>query len=226
MDDPSLPADRHRRALAALARINRVSGAAPRLLAEVARVHGERGGTVRVLDVACGGGDVLHLVARAARRRGIPVELHGCDRSPRALELAARGPVTVHRLDALLDTLPGPFEIVTTNLFLHHLDRPGAVSLLQRMADRALEVLLVQDLRRTRLGYGLAWLGLHTLTGSDVARTDGLRSVRSAFTVGEVERLCADAGLAAASVTTAWPQRFVVRWLPRSGPTRARGAAA
>jgi len=212
MDDPGLAPERHRRALDALARVNVVSGAASRLLAEVARVHALRGRPVRVLDVACGGGDVLHAVARGAGRRGIPVELHGCDLSPVALDRAARGPVAAHRLDALHDPLPGSFDVVGCNLFLHHLDREAAVTLLVRMAERAEESLLVQDLRRTRLGLALAWVGLHTLTRSDVARVDGLRSVRAAFTLGEVGALTDAAGLGSAEVTTAWPQRLLIRW--------------
>ncbi len=168
---------------------------------------------MRVLDVACGGGDVLHAVATGARRRGVQVELHGCDLSDLALDRARTGHgVVAHRLDALRDPLPGPFEIVTSNLFLHHLGHDEAVRLLGRMAAVTLESLLVQDLRRTRLGYALAWVGLHTLTRSDVARVDGLRSVRSAFTMAEANRLCADAGLRGARVTDVWPQRFLLHW--------------
>ena len=212
MDDPALAPDRHERALAALARVNRVSGAAGRLFEEVARVHELRGGPVRVLDVACGGGDVLHAVGRSARRRGVPVELHGCDLSPVALRAAGRGRVVTHRLDVLRDPLPGRFDVVSCNLFLHHLERDDAVALLRRLSDAAVESLLVQDLRRTRRGYALAWLGLHTLTRSDVARTDGLRSVRAAFTLAEAGRLCVDAGLVGAEVTRGWPQRLLLRW--------------
>jgi SAM-dependent methyltransferase len=212
MDDPGLPEDRHRSALLALERVNRVSLAGDRVLAEVERIHRMRGGPVRVLDVACGGGDVLRAVELGARRRGVAVELHGCDRSPVALARAGEGGVVTHRLDVLRDRLPSPFDVVTSNLFLHHLDRGEAVRLLREMARGAVHSLVVQDLRRTRLGYALAWVGLHTLTRSDVARVDGLRSVRAAFTLGEVGGLCADAGLRGAEVTRVWPQRFVLRW--------------
>jgi hypothetical protein len=73
--------------------------------------------------------------------------------------------------------------------------------------------LLVQDLRRTHLGYALAWLGLHTLTRSPVARRDGLVSVRAAFTLEEASALARRAGLAEAVVRPCWPQRFVLRWV-------------
>lgn len=225
MDDPGLDAYRHAEALRALARINRVSLSARRLWRQVHELH-ERGVVpVRVLDLACGGGDVLRWVADRARGAGAAVVLHGCDVSPRALE-RARSEVEVGRsvaggatpglrfyeLDALSDPIPAGYDLITSTLFLHHLCRPDAVDLLRRMAAAARHRVFVQDLRRTRLGYLLAWIGLHTLTRSDVARTDGLRSVESAFRVEEARALCAEAGLHAARVETGWPQRFTIRW--------------
>jgi 2-polyprenyl-3-methyl-5-hydroxy-6-metoxy-1,4-benzoquinol methylase len=217
MDDPRLEADRRVRALRALRRVNRVSFAAARVWAEVARIHATLRRPVRVLDIACGGGDVLVDVARRARRTGTPVELHGCDVSAVALAEARRqgakeGALDVFELDAVRDDLPPGYDLLTTSLFLHHLSREGAVDLLRRMATATGESLLVQDLRRTRLGYLFAWIGLHALTRSHVARSDGLVSVRSAFTVDEVAGMCGDAGLSGAEIGSGWPQRFTVHW--------------
>jgi hypothetical protein len=80
------------------------------------------------------------------------------------------------------------------------------------MAAATTRSLLIQDLRRTRLGYLFAWVGLHTLTRSDVARTDGLRSVLGAFSMDEIRKICGDAGLSSAKVDTGWPQRFTIGW--------------
>ena len=228
MDDPALDGVRHRNALRALARINRVSLGAWRLEREIAALHARSATPVRVLDVACGGGDLLIRVALAARRAGRTLVLHGCDRSPEALDFArdagnaaglagASGgdgseSLRFFQVDALHDELPEGYDLVTSSLFLHHLEWSDAVNLLRRMAAAARHRVLVQDLRRTHLGYAFAWVGLHTLTSSDVARVDGLRSVRAAFTLDEVRRLCEEAGLSGADVEGAWPQRFVVRW--------------
>ena len=218
MDDPRLEAARHERALDALQRVNRVSLVANRVWNEVRTLGRRADGPVQVLDVACGGGDVLHAVGRRAARAGLPVRLRGCDRSPVALDRARRSAprgldIDFVELDALTDDLPGPSDLVTTSLFLHHLERSDAVTLLRRMAEASEAVLLVQDLRRTRLGYLFAWIGAHTLTGSDVVRVDGPRSVRGAFTTDEVRSICSDAGLSGAAVENRWPQRFTIRWL-------------
>lgn len=219
MDDPALDVGRHRAALRALRRVNRVSGAAGRVWRQARMLHAHLRRPVRVLDVACGGGDVLLDVAGRARRARVPIALHGCDVSRVALDELMRGAadagfrhVEGFELDAIEGDLPTGYDLITSSLFLHHLDRADAVALLARMAAATAHSLLVQDLLRTRLGYGLAWIGLHTLTRSDVARVDGLRSVRAAFVLGDVRAMCADAGLSDARLERVWPERFVLHW--------------
>lgn len=217
MDDPALDRLRHVQALRALRRVNRVSLAARRVWREVSRIQAARGGLIRVLDLACGGGDVVLDVARRARRSGFELHAHGADLSPVALE-QARGAagdlpgVDFFQLDARSDPIPADYDLITSSLFLHHLAEQDVIELLRRMAEATSYGLLVQDLRRTRLGYAFAWVGLHTLTRSDVARTDGLVSVRGAFTTAEVKELFTAAGLASAQIHSSWPQRFTVRW--------------
>jgi SAM-dependent methyltransferase len=225
MDQPGLDAARHALALDALARVNRLSLTAARVWREVRGLAREGARPVRVLDVACGDGDVLVDLGRRARRHGVDVVLTGCDLSPVAL---ARGrsradgasvAVRFVEADVIRDELPGTHHVTTSSLFLHHLDEPDAAGLLRRMARAAERRLLVQDLRRTRLGYILAWASLRALTTSDVARTDGPISVRAAFTVDEARSLTRSAGLDGAEVTRCWPERFAIRWARRESIT-------
>lgn len=217
MDSPTLDRARHLQALDALARVNRVSLSASRVWKEVVGLA-RRGVTpVRVLDVACGGGDVLIGVARRAAGAGLAVECHGCDVSPVALERAAnRGAgdlgIRLSRVDVVREPLPVGYDVVSSTLFLHHLGRDGAIALLRAMAAASRRVMLVQDLRRTRLGYLFAGVGLRLMTRSDIARRDGLVSVAAALTVPEARALCRDAGLERAAVRRCWPQRFTLRW--------------
>ena len=212
MDQPELEPARHVVALDALARVNAVSLSAGRVWTEVERLQRRGVDPVRVLDVACGGGDVLRGIARRAIKSGTNVELHGCDMSSTALDRArARGGdalgVTFHELDVLRDPIPAGYDVLCSSLFLHHLRREAAIHLLESLATAARRVLLVQDLRRTRLGYLYAWVGLGVLTRSDVARHDGLVSVAAAFTLDEARTLCRESGLEGAELRTCWPQR-------------------
>ncbi|MBX9582367.1 MAG: hypothetical protein K2X87_18855, partial [Gemmataceae bacterium] len=71
MDDPGLDPAEHRRALAALARINRWSRSAAVIWRPIRDFARSAGRPVRVLDVATGGGDVPKALAEKARRAGL-----------------------------------------------------------------------------------------------------------------------------------------------------------
>ena len=230
MDGYGLDRRLHEQALDALGRVNRVSLTAARAWSEIERLARAGEPPVRVLDVACGGGDVLIDLAKRARAGRVEVDLLGCDVSPVALERAherARalgvnagdaGPaLRFEQRDVLDEGLPPGYRLVLCSLFLHHLSDEGAVRLLRMLAAASGSVLLVQDLRRTPAGYALAWLGLHLLTRSVVARIDGLVSVRAAFTLPEARALAREAGLEDVEVFPCWPQRFALRWT-RRGP--------
>src|SRR5712671_2746044 len=91
MDQPGLAPARHHAALAGLARLNAVSGSAGILWPPLAAQAAENpGGSMRVLDVASGGGDVTLGLWRKARRAGVALHIDGCDISPTAVEFAAQ----------------------------------------------------------------------------------------------------------------------------------------
>ena len=222
MDAEDLDPTRHVTALRALARVNRVSLVAARVWREVLhmrRISHDRGVglPLRLLDVACGGGDVMVDVASRAHRAGVPLAVHGCDSSPVALEHARREAerrgveADFFDRDVLAEGLPGGYDLVCSSLFHHHLAREDAVGLLRAMSEAGHRV-LVQDLLRGTLGYVLAWSGLRLLSRSDVARVDGPRSVRAAFTLSEVRTMAAEAGYVGAVVQRGWPERFILRW--------------
>jgi 2-polyprenyl-3-methyl-5-hydroxy-6-metoxy-1,4-benzoquinol methylase len=219
MDQPGLDRGAHSQALRGLRRINCLSASASILWPEIARLTRHAAGrTVRVLDVATGGGDVPIRLARRARRCGLDVPIDGCDISPTAVAFAATAAdtagVTVgfFPLDALTDPLPGGYDILACSLFLHHLSEEDAVRLLAAMAGAAQSAVLVNDLVRSRAGYCLAWAGCRVLSRCPVVHHDGPASVRSAFRFDEVRALAERAGLAGFRLERRWPGRFLLAW--------------
>ena len=219
MDDPALEGRRHEAALRGLSRLNYLSGSTRTIwtpLAALAKQLGQQ--QLRVLDVATGAGDVPLRLWRRARRAGLDLEIHGIDVSRRAVELAAgravveRAAVHFRVLDVLAGPLPSGFDVVTCSLFLHHLAEEQAVLLLQAMANATQHLVLVNDLRRSAVGLALTHLAAWTLSGSDVVRVDGPRSVRAAFTVVEAAALARAAGLKGAIVERHWPFRLLLSW--------------
>src|SRR2546430_11355929 len=59
---------------------------------------------------------------------------------------------------AALPVREGVADVVTSALTLHHLEPDGAVASLREMAAAARRAVIVNDLLRTRLAFGLVWL--------------------------------------------------------------------
>lgn len=218
MDSTGLDERRHRAALDALRRVNVLSASARHLWRDIRDLVSGRETLLRVLDLACGGGDVAVRLEKLASRDGTPIEVHGCDASPVAVRHAERtasrsgSSARFFRLDVMADELPNDFDVIYSTLFLHHLDEGDAVELMRRMAAATRRIFVVQDLVRSRSGWVLAWTGVRLLSRSDVARIDGPRSVRAAFTTCEVEAMARKAGLAGVGIRRCWPQRFSLVW--------------
>lgn len=232
MDDPALPAGEHLAALEALATINAVSGTASQLAAAVmAIVETSPPATrpLRIVDVACGGGDLTVALARRLARRltrltaadgsgRFPIEVLGIDFSERAIQRArqhtnhAAGKLCDFAVrDVLTEGCP-PCDIAVSSLFLHHLDDGSAERVLRSMAEAARLGGAVSDLIRSRLGLMLAILGTTLLARSKVARVDGPMSVRAARTPAEYRLLAGRAGLPQATVRRTWPERVIMAW--------------
>jgi 2-polyprenyl-3-methyl-5-hydroxy-6-metoxy-1,4-benzoquinol methylase len=218
MDQPGLPVAEHECALAGLARINFFSATAGGYL-PLLRELSAGGVPLRILDIACGGGDVVRRLARYAERRGYAWHVAGCDLSPVAVEHARRAASAenvkveyfVH--DVLESPPPGEYDAILCSLFLHHLDEPQAVRLLELLAKTSgVRAIFVSDLNRSLLGLTLAHAACRLLSASPVVHIDGPLSVRAAFTPAEAAALAAKAGLGGASVRRCWPCRWMMTW--------------
>lgn len=220
MDEPGIDPAALDHALRGIARINAFSLTAGHLWRRLQRIARERGlARLRILDVGCGNADVTLGVARRAQRSGLKVELFGCDQTAVAVaaarELARRvglSQVRFFQADVLADDLQGPYDVVVSSLFLHHLDETETVDLLRRLRGVARHAIVMDDLCRSPLGYWLARWGCQLLTRSPVVHFDGPASVQSALTATEALQLAHAAGLEGAAVVRRWPERFTLVW--------------
>lgn len=191
MDDPACDP----RALAAT---YRRFGLVNRLVAAWGQVYRTRvrpelralGRPARVLDLGCGGGDVVVRLADLAARDGFDVVWTGADPDPRAIAAArrrARPHVRFVARDSLDLLAAGEqYDLVVSNHVLHHLDP----SSLRRFADDSLALsrgpVLHADISRGRLAYALYAAGIAPLSPGTFLRVDGLRSIRRSYRADEL----------------------------------------
>jgi 2-polyprenyl-3-methyl-5-hydroxy-6-metoxy-1,4-benzoquinol methylase len=221
MDAPDVEPAAHRDALAGLRRINKASGTVARIAGPIL-AWARRAGRHRLamLDVACGGGDVPVGVAQQLHVAGIDIELTLMDRSTTALDEAmaqARNAglqAASARGEAPAGLPSDEFDVITNSLFLHHLTAREVVETLVAMKLRLRPggLLVISDLRRSVIGYLLAWAGCRVLSRSHLVRHDGPVSVEAAWTCAELLAMAGEAGLDGVRVERAWPWRMRLLW--------------
>lgn len=222
MDDPDIDPDSHRNALRGLARLNRLGRASGQLWPLLGRELQAAGGRpLRLLDVACGRGDVLKALASRSKGR---IRGLGLDVSPQAVREASQDtpPCVAFRVGDVLDSqqpLPTA-DVVLCSLFLHHLRDGDVAILLARMGSAARRLVIASDLERSVSNWLLIWAGARLVTRSPVVHVDSARSVEASWKQGELERLCHKAGLRQVRVRRAFPARLILTARPYSGSGR------
>lgn len=218
MDASDLGAADHRQALAGLARINTLSLVCRQLWSRLEPLA-RRQGSLSLLDLGTGLGDVPLGLARSAQRLGVRVSVSAVDFSPCASELAQQRALeanvpwrsVVHDLtSAPLPIADQSVDATICTLVLHHLSELHAVTLLREVARVSRHRVLVSDLRRSRRGLLAAHIAGRTLTRSRVVRVDAVRSVHNAFTTGEMRSMAVRAGLRQFEVRPMWPFRMIL----------------
>jgi SAM-dependent methyltransferase len=197
-----------------LARLNRLPGGSGSSVAAIRHLAGARA-DVLVVDVGAGGGDI----AVAFARRGwttVAVDRHPIVAQIARQRTAGTPLIEVRPVDAgSLPFADAAFDVAHASLLLHHLAPDEAVAVLREMARVAALGVVVNDLRR---GWSAAMLTMVTTAAvarSPVTRHDGAISARRAYTLEELDRLAADAGLRVTWRSTPW--------LPRVATALVRG---
>ncbi len=206
------------RSYAQLATINRYLSRMHGLLQRHVLAPAIRAGTSpSVLEVGCGGGDVMRWLARAAKRAGIELRLSGIDADPRAVAharatLAEYPDVTVRQGDiANLESDRLTADYVFCNHVLHHISPSDIATALRSLRRAAKRRLLVNDLERSATAYALFSALARVAFRKSFVYDDGRLSIRKGFRVPELIVACRQAAFPGASrIFRLSPWRVVV----------------
>ena len=215
MDTAAVDAADHAACLRDLAAVNTVTLARLPTLAFIRRAVRRAGRPLRVLDVACGEGDMLRRLRRWSRHTGHALSLTGIDLNPLGIDAAraaapADSAIEFRVGDALRSSLDG-FDVVISSLFTHHLEDDDVVRFVRRMEQAAAVGWFINDLHRDRL----AFHGFRALSGfagwHRFVRHDGPVSVARSFRRADWRKLLARADVGtAASIRWHLPYRYCI----------------
>lgn len=165
-----------------------------------------------LLDIGCGGGDVMEMLALYAAKDGYNLSITGIDPDPNAeAYLRLRNPKAhIHFRSVKSSVLVSEgrsFDIVISNHVMHHLPDELLLALAQDAKSLARRLVLFNDIERG----DLAWL-FFNLTWPFFWRSfitrDGLTSIRRSFTKNELTTLVGDDW----DVARLFPYRLLLVW--------------
>jgi SAM-dependent methyltransferase len=168
---------------------------------------------LRIVDVGCGGGDMLRRIERWAAAKRIPVKLTGIDLNP----YAARAAREFTPVDSDIEWITGDafsydghIDVVLSSLFTHHLSEPEIVRFLAWSESVAQRGWFVNDLCREPLPYRLFSVLAKTMRWHRFVQHDGPVSFRRSFREDDWQRMAAVAGVTSTKLKRWTPARLCV----------------
>ncbi len=174
-------------------RINRLLSGWDQLYKSILRpVFRNNNSTTSLLDIGCGGGDILYLLHRLCLKDGFHVTFTGIDPDPRSLEFTNRR-VWPDRFNFQCKTaseLAGEnrtFDIVISNHLMHHLAADEIYEICGVAESLSRRLVLFSDIERSDLGFLSFSLIAPLLFRNSYIVPDGRISIRKSFRKNELQ---------------------------------------
>ncbi|MEM1214165.1 MAG: methyltransferase domain-containing protein [Bacteroidota bacterium] len=220
MDDFAMAGDTIRGAVDQIALVNRFLGGNQVTISGVAQLLADVPVTqpVRVVDLGCGNGDMLRVLARWGRQRSKNLTLIGIDANPFIIDYARQCSVDYPEISYQCELVtPANFDqqsydIVLCTLFLHHFPDDNLSDLLHTVSRAARLGVVINDLHRHRLAYYLFYL-LTLPIPNRMVREDGLISILRGFKRHDLEALAQQVLPSQVSSQIRWRWAFRYQWL-------------
>ena len=218
MDDFLLEGDELRDALDKIAAINKLLGGNKLTLSGVKKLLKacNTTQTLTVIDIGCGNGDMLRMLARYGQQQGYKFKLIGVDANAftikYAVSLSSNQNIDykcVNIFDKELDLLD--YDIALCTLTLHHFSDTEISRLMQLVTQKARVGVVVNDLHRSKTAYNLFKVICSVFRLNRMSKEDGLVSIRKGFKKNELTAFSKQLGLN--KYTVAWRWAFRYEWI-------------
>jgi len=195
MDDMTMKGKELRRTLDLLASVNLWLGGNSLTINGIKKMlHSHpKEKSLRIVDLGCGNGDMLRQLHDFGNKSGYRFELLGIDANEDSIAYAEElssglSNVSFKALNIFSEEFAElNYDIAIATLFMHHFSDEEITKLVSDIKGRSSIGMLVNDLHRSQLAYVLFWV-ISLFFGNQVARNDGLVSIRKSFRRQDLEK--------------------------------------
>lgn len=180
----------------------------------IKKLISENTSPLKIVDVGCGGGDMLKLIANWARKNKIKVELIGVDANPHVISFAEKNTSSYPEISfEAINIFSDEFarleaDIFISTLFTHHFSEEELVTLLKQMQSQSRLGIVINDIHRHWLAYYSIKFLTSVFSRSSMVRNDAALSVARAFHKDEWLKILKKANIATFTIGWYWAFRW------------------
>ena len=215
MDQPDVPVADIHQALRELETINKLLGGYNVIFNALNKID-FRDEVVSILDLGCGGGDILRAVADWAKKKKIKVKLTGIDWNPVMTSFAVANAkdypeITFKTMSIFDDALLSEEAHITMNtLFCHHFSNEEIKVLLKRMMELSSVAVIINDLHRNWFAYYSIKYITAVFSKTYLVKYDAPLSVARSLSRKEWEAILNDTGASNYNLNWKWAWRWQI----------------
>lgn len=213
MDAPGVPEHETRQALRELEVVNELLGGYNVILHALDKLDWSAH-EITIMDMGCGGGDILRSIAMWAKKRNHKVKLVGIDWNPVMTAYAAEKSNHYDNIsyktcsvfdDALLQEKT---DITISSLFCHHFANKELVDLVSRMYRLAGLAVIINDLHRHWFAYHSIKMLTAAFSKTYLVKYDAPLSVARAFNRSDWQEILSLVGITNYTLSWKWAWRW------------------
>ena len=169
-----------------------------------------------IADLGCGGGDLMIVMAKWARKNNIKLRIIGVDANQNIIDFARKNCKDYPEIDFLcMDVFADEFkvynfDIITCSFFCHHFEDDQLIRLLKQLYEQSNHAILINDLHRHWLAYYSIKMLTKFFSRSYLVKNDAALSVARAFRKKELQRLLYEAHIINYTIKWRWAFRYQI----------------
>ncbi|TDW49154.1 hypothetical protein EV144_103681 [Flavobacterium sp. 270] len=172
---------------------------------------------VTIVDIGCGNGDMLRMLARYGKKNGRIFKLIGIDANAFTIRYAEDLSKEFQNIEyKCLDIFSSEFnslkyDIGLCTLTLHHFTSTQIEDVLKQIYNNVSTGIVVNDLQRSKTAYRLFEIICSIFNLNDMSRKDGLVSILRGFKKNELEDFSKKLNFK--NYTISWKWAFRYQWI-------------